>query len=79
MVGKLLEIEEREAVGLFESTLAIPRKSRVLSLVWVVSKRIGFSVSYPVHEIDKADAGRFGTQGRYRSVRVDLSRGPAQH
>ncbi|MCE2423070.1 MAG: ImmA/IrrE family metallo-endopeptidase [Gemmatimonadetes bacterium] len=33
-----LEIEQRQPVELFESTLAIPRQSQVLSLVWVVSE-----------------------------------------
>ena len=31
-----LEIEQRQPIELFESTLAIPRQSQVLSLVWVV-------------------------------------------
>ena len=30
-----LEIEQHQPVELFESTLAIPRQSQVLSLVWV--------------------------------------------
>ena len=33
-----LEIEQRQPVELFESTLAIPRQSEVLSLVWVVAE-----------------------------------------
>ncbi len=33
-----LEIEQRQPVELFESTLAIPRQSQVLSLVWVVAE-----------------------------------------
>ena len=33
-----LEIEQRQSVELFESTLAIPRQSQVLSLVWVVAE-----------------------------------------
>ena len=33
-----LDIEQHQPVELFESTLAIPRQSRVLSLVWVVAE-----------------------------------------
>ncbi len=33
-----LEIEQRRPLELFESTLAIPRQSQVLSLVWVVAE-----------------------------------------
>ena len=37
-----LEIEQHQPVELFESTLAIPRQSQVLSLVWVVADETGF-------------------------------------
>lgn len=33
-----LELEQRRPVELFESTLAIPRQSQVLSLVWVIAE-----------------------------------------